>query len=230
MRYSVRGPVGLSHLEAVMRQWIDDLTDHEIDEVVGLSLYFSPRSRGSRVEFRSDSGEVVDHITLEPIARKVYTGTAAAVRAPVRAGSATDRPPKAAASEMLDHANSVALLKARWELDDFDIATLMDSHHVRVSRILKFELPTLMRPERERLALLVEIDRLYDALRQQEPIAAWLRWGGTMLAFPGDKPLNQLLAFGPGALARMRDAFRVLADGHTPVVLDAGFDAIIDGP
>jgi hypothetical protein len=38
MRYSFRGSIGLGQLEAVLRQYTEDLADHDVDEVLGLSL------------------------------------------------------------------------------------------------------------------------------------------------------------------------------------------------
>lgn len=225
MRYSVRGLVGLSHLEAVFRQCVDDLADHDVDEVLGLSIYFTPRSLGRRVEFRGDNGDVVDHIALEPVARKVYAGTATAVRA-----ATAERPASVVVSELLANANSVTHLTQRWQLIDHDVATLLDSHPVRVNRILKYELPELMRREQERLALLLEIDRLYESLCQQLPIADWLRGNGTMRGCPGECPLDQLKSSDVAVMVRMRDALRLLADDDAPVELNAGFDAILDHP
>jgi hypothetical protein len=222
MRYSLRGNLRVEDLEGIMRQWVADLVDHHIDEVSGLSLYFTPRTGGRRVEFRGQAGEVVDHIALEPIARKIYTGSATAVKTAVIDW--------AVAPLDTELRNIVAYLVERWELIVFDLAMMIDSHPMQVSRHLRSEIPRLTPEEQDRLALLQEINRLYDKLEQPIPIATWLRGDHCMRAYPGMQPLHQLMSSGQEAAVRMRDAFFALSQSEARVVLEAEFDAILDGP
>lgn len=224
MRYSVPGPIGIGNLEATVRQLIDDLADHEVDEVMGLSLYFTPRSHGRRVEFRNDNGDVVDHIALEPVARKLYSGAANAIRA------AEKRPNSELINEMMGTANSVRHLMQRWRLVEYDMAILLDSHPFRVNRLLNCDLQEMRGSERERLTTLLDIDRIYENVEQHSSIADWLRGGAKMEGYPGECPLEQLKLSDTTTMARLRDALRRAAAKDTALDVDGETEARIDSP
>jgi hypothetical protein len=229
MRYSVVGLVGISALEDVMRQCVDDLANHDIDEVRGLSIYLAPRSKGRQVDFHANDGEVIDHIKLQPVTTRSYTGTSA-----VRRREPAERSEALVGIDMIAHASDVSRIMANWRLDLLQMAALMDSDQVRVARILLHELPMLLRRELERLSLLAEIDRYYEALDPDLPISEWLRSDAAMLAYSGAMPLEQLLSRGREALVRLRDALCALtpsaASSRAAISLGAGFDDILDRP
>jgi hypothetical protein len=128
---------------------------------------------------------------------------------------------------MTSGANTITHLMQRWRLSKAEVATLICSHPRRVSRILRYEVPEFIAGELERLAQLLDIDRLYESLSRPTPFADWLRRGGAAEDGLRACPLEQLKA-DAAVIVRMRDALQLLSDGEAAVDLDAGLDAILD--
>lgn len=227
MRYTVRGRLTPPVVREVLQQFAQHLSEHEVDELTSLSIYYTPYSAGRKVEFHSPDGQNIDQIIVEPVATRLYRGTGTPVQ---RQPYSTKPAPNAG---LQGAAQAVAKILEKWRLSHQALAVLMYSHEVRIPRLLNLELPFIMKREKARLSILQAIDESFDALAQPVGIGEWLRSDATMATFEGECPLDQLLWGGEKALLRMRDALSALSElcwsGEDCPPIVSGFDEILEG-